>query len=143
MQTRNRIVQGYTRKGYIAPREGIHEGLEFTYEPMLPQTVSRLDDAIEKEQGEKQALVIARELARHMKEWSEIDENGKPVPIDTENVRRLPFILHNTLHQIMAGILASDTPTNQPMHCSDDDDIQSLLEGEPPGIAAVETERKN
>lgn len=145
--TSNVINDGYTRDGYIAPIEGIHEGLEFTYRPMLPGQVEDLDVAIGRKNGDAGVTVMAAGIARQLVSWSEVSRDKKePVVISHESVRRLPHPLLTSLHRIVTGIRASD-PRPQAIQTDQSTsdyakELDEVIAGKAPGDA-VDADRKN
>ncbi len=89
--SKNIIRDGYTRPGYIAAVERLHDELEFEYRPMLPSQVNKLDTSLTQTDGARDIRIIAAVLARQVQSWSEVDENDDAVAIMariTERVSR-------------------------------------------------------
>lgn len=106
--SRNVIRDGYTRPAKINPEQGAHDGIEFRYRPMLPDEFEETEDALDRKPPRERISVMAKAVAAHLDEWSEVDEQERPVPITPANVGRLPWALLRMMYHIMGGIARSD-----------------------------------
>lgn len=147
--SKNIIRDGYTRTGYIAAVERLHDELRFEYRPMLPEQVETLQDATEKKTPSEGIRLVAAALAKQITSWSETageDANATPVPINFEHVRRLHFSVINKLYRIVAGISPSD-PVPEAKEAEQDEYVASLLasatEGRAIGVIEAEKAEKN
>ena len=109
--SKNIIRDHHTRDGYLEPDPGRHEGMEFSFRPMLPEQVETVEayvTANSQRDPVKTAHCVAGNVAKQLTAWSEVDDAGKPEPIHFENVRRLPFPVLNRLYRIIALLQAPD-----------------------------------
>jgi len=106
--TRNVIRDGQTRRGHIDGVARLHDSLTFDYRPMLAETVESVEAAATRVSTADGVQMIAMETAKHLVYWSEEDDKGAKLPINFENVRRLPFPLLNKLYRVVAGMAATD-----------------------------------
>ncbi|MCA9221573.1 MAG: hypothetical protein KDA71_14680 [Planctomycetales bacterium] len=150
MKTTNVIRDGFTRSGYIKPIELLHQGLEFTYRPMLPEDTLRLEREIDQVAGEDaggEALAIANSMANYVREWSEVDEKGKPLPVSMDAMRRLPLPLLRRVHYIVAGVQASDVKPSESENAEAGRtrlrELQAIATGQPPGQVTLEEQLGN
>ena len=98
----NFIDDGYTQAGFIAAREGMHDDLRFTYRPMLPEEVDKVQAVLEREDVAASHAAIRGVLLEKLKSWS--DE----LPVTADSLRRLRPALWNRLYLIAAGRQPSD-----------------------------------
>lgn len=137
----NIIRDGYTRRGYISPDDGIHSGISFTFRPMLAEHVEASDHQIEQANPSKRAGMIANLICHQLESWDEEDGEGKPVPITPDNVRRLPYVMLRRMHLILAGMSATD-PLPEPNEDEEAAEMKRLLEGTT-AQAELEADRGN
>lgn len=97
------IDDGYTEQGYIAPVEGLHGALEFTFRPILPAR----RDAVARNDGEGFVTAAAKELAKAIKSWS-ASAGGKALPVTEHNIRSAKPRLFDRLWLVVAGYQPSD-----------------------------------
>ncbi len=139
--TRNVIRDKATKKGYLAPVEGIHEGLEFEFRPMIPEQVEALHDRIAQTKipGESMRLIAAA-MVLQLVTWSEVDDNGGPRPIDLGTVSRLPRPLLLDMKGIITGVAASDLKPD-----ATTGEVKRFMEelAPLPGLAEQEQQTKN
>lgn len=144
--SRNLIRDGYTRKGYVAPVARQHEGLRFTYRPMLPGEWAEIMDRVQGRKPRERTAIYATELAKRILWWSEVDGSDAPVPVSPSNVVLLPVPLWTAVLDVVVGIRASDHDPEEDKS-ADDADIASMVAAcestLPPGMADLEAERKN
>lgn len=143
---RNVIDDGYTKPGFIAPEDRLHQGLSFEYRPMLPEEADAVDEVIVKQPAQESHKVIRAALRNHLVSWDEKDKSGKALSIELDHVRRLPPRLFNKLYRIVSGQIASDDlPDASPDQ--ERDYVQALLESagtdKSPGQVADEADQKN
>ena len=146
--SKNIIEDGYTREGYIEAWEGVHDEMDFTYRPMLPNEVTRLERALEKSTDGSHGDIIAGVLAKKLETWSEVDKDGEAILIDFKTVRRLPWLILATTSNIVKGTRASDLRKSEvDTDASEDNDtiIDNILgtDPKPEGQKLLEAERKN
>jgi len=137
--TRNVIDDGFTRPGKIAPVHDLHDGLEFKFRPMLPRTYEETEDLLEKAKPDKKIALIGKALADHLVDWSEVDGNDKPRPIDRDACERLQPALQRRLYWIVSGREAGDMPENAN---ADEVDDYLAASSEPP-VVAIEASEGN
>lgn len=140
--SKNVIDDKYTRDGYIAPVERLHDELVFRYRPMLPEFVEDLEQSIEKKSPKDATLLVAKAVARQLIEWSELDASGKPLPFEFENVRRLPYLMLVRLRRIVTGQIASDLRPDA-TSAETSDYIKALEAGPQPGLQMLAADQKN
>lgn len=119
-QTRNcELSDGYTFVGYIEPEDRLHDGLMFEYRRMLFEDVVEMDSASQRleDRGEpKQAERLkAATISKHIKRWSEVDENGKMREVSADNLRHIGLIPFRRLTRIVAGSDPSDEMPGSPI----------------------------
>jgi hypothetical protein len=153
--TSNVIDDGYTRDdGYIGALPGIHEGLAFSYRPMLPEKVEELDGLVANAGDEDKIRLIAMSLAGsadgkqpgYVLKWSEVDRKTKqPKPLTFEHMRRLPYQLLRDVRRVVTGFLASDPLPN----ATDVQTSELMLAvkreagGDAPGLQQLADDQKN
>lgn len=146
--SKNVIQDGYTKDGYIAAHERLHDELWFKYRPMygggpgyFTSTVFRSLDA------GHQAAEEAKAIATNLVSWSEAGPNGQLLPITTENVFRLPVLVRQRLLNIIAGYDSSDLNPSKSVTPDKDEEIERMLKahqtGTAPGMVALEEDSKN
>jgi hypothetical protein len=148
-KTRNRIPKdGYTRRGYIPPVKGLHEGMTFDYRLMLPEQVELLGDAMKGKSGKESTLLVAAAIAEQIANWSEVegvDGAEKAVPVSTNAIRSLPRPLLLDLRDIVQGVMASAEPPD----ASDQETneyiaaLKASAEDRAPGQSQLTTDIKN
>jgi len=145
--SRNVIQDGYTKSARINAVPRLHESIEFTFRPMLPEDVEDLSAKVRKLQGDakKMTLMIADAVSKHLTEWSEVDATDKPLPISVNNCRRLPYPLLGGLRYIIEGIRAGDAPEDGKDGGNDDelDKYVDGLEAEVNGTSEMREAEKN
>jgi len=88
-KTRSRIRDGFNYPGNIEPVPGEHDGLEFTYRPVLAEESGE----VYQHRGVDNAAMheaLRQAIKTHLVEWSEIDAKDAPLPITAENIGALP-----------------------------------------------------
>jgi hypothetical protein len=137
---------GYTRPGYIEAVERLHDSLEFTYRPMIPEEVDAVDEVVMKKPAREGNSVVRAAIQQHLVSWSEVDEKGEPLRINLQNIRRLPWPVFNRLYKIICGQLPSD-PVPDASPAEEDDYVRDLVEaagsGKTPGQVTDEVDLKN
>ena len=106
--TKNVFRDGQTLAGYIAPVEGLHEGLRFTRRPMLAEDVEEAEAQIVKATPRQAAGIVTLTIVAKLVSWSEVDDAGKPLPINAKTVGGLPYQLLTRTYRIIAGLAPSD-----------------------------------
>lgn len=138
--SKNIIRDGQTKAGYLELSEGRYEPMEFTYRPMLPETVETVEAFVavnSQKDPVKTTHCVAAMVAKHIETWGEVEADGKPSPIIFENVRRLPFPVLNRLYRILAGLQASDP---RPAATAPDPDYVQNLIAEVSGAAPIQND---
>ena len=108
------IDDGYTRKGYIKPLDGFHEGLRFEYRPVTVVERSRILARVaacggtKPEQIEKGVREASRCIVEKLTSWDLVNREGEAVKISEEGVSRLEPHLHGQLFDIITGTQPSD-----------------------------------
>lgn len=135
----------YTRDGYIAAIDRLHEELAFRFRPMLPEQVEDLEQSLEKAAAVKAAHLVAAALARQLMEWSEVDRAGAPAAIEFGTLRRLPYALLVKLRRVVTGQGASDLRPQATVAetAAYAQDLAVEINGQPPGIIRLENDQKN
>lgn len=110
MKTRNLIEDGFTKPGRVSPEDGLHEGCEFTYRPLLREHFLAVEAKREDANPEEDAALMSSVLAKQVQSWSEVGQNGQSVPLTTANCRRIPLVLGRRLYGIVCCYEASDLP---------------------------------
>lgn len=134
--------------GYLAPVEGIHDGLEFTYQPLLVEERSTFLDKMEKcKDRAQQDRVTAIELERIIKDWNLNRPDGSMYPVTAKNILRLKFRLFNDIQAIaIYGTRGSDTKQSLPPEDKieiDRTEIVSAIDGSNLNDAVDEARLKN
>ena len=148
--SRNVIRDGYTKTAVVKPVPGIHDGISLRYRPMLPHQVDAVTYSVEEKRRARQYeaanLLYGSAIAKHLLEWSEVDQEGKPLPRSAQNIASLPPPLFRQVFNIVSGYEAGDLPEQ----ASEDEQDQYLrdleaeaLTGLPPGPAGLEADQKN
>lgn len=144
--SRNVIQDGYTRSGYVAAVEGLHESLAFKFRPMLPETVDAVGESLKSKSARDGNRVLAAAIVNQLVEWSEVDADGKSLAITIDTVRRLPWKLFNRLYSVVSGMGPSD-PLPEAKPVEDQDFAAALIEaaetGKPFGLIDAERSEKN
>lgn len=142
---------GYTREGYLDARERIHSPLRFSYRPLMATEVQEAEDTQKTLRGKAAMKFLAAILASHLVKWSECElvegkpDPAKPRPITAENVGRLNYQLVADLKLVVFGYAAGD-PLPGATDEQTSDFVASALAyaaGDPPGLVALEAQRKN
>lgn len=140
--TSNLIRDGQTRKAAIDKTAGLNDGLQFEYRPMLPVEFHMTEAAIEKLKAKPfdGVKVVAKTLADHVVSWSEVDADGKAVPITFDNWLRMPFPIIRAVYDIVSGYKPSDAIGDDADE--EDERLQRLIESST-GPQVLEGDRKN
>lgn len=142
--SRNYIADGQTRDGYINAVERLHDECSFRYRPMLPAITETVENSIVKESPPIVIAIIAEVCARHLVEWSEVDDKGKPIPCrDKASLERITHPVLLKLYRIIAGMRASDPrPLSAPEPAENAQDVaRAILDqagGKIPGVELME-----
>jgi hypothetical protein len=112
MKTKNLIRDGQTRRGFVAPAvDGLHEGLDFEFRPMLAEQVEQTEDEYERADTPRDGiLLLAGRIADHLVSWSEVDDSGERLAPRFEFVRLLPHPLMRRVYRVLTRQDASDEP---------------------------------
>jgi hypothetical protein len=134
--TRNIIKDGFTVEARINPVSNLHEGLDFSFRPMLPEEYEEAEANIDPEKPREIIHIIAKWLKVKLATWSEVDKDGNEAPITFENIRCLQPTLLRRLYRIVAGSEAHDLPIK-----GSPESQQNYLDtiGKPQGAALLET----
>jgi hypothetical protein len=104
------INDGYTQPGYIAAVAGVHDALDFSYRPMLPEErdeFTRLEGI-----SAEAAHAYARQvLVNNVKTWNVVGDNDNTLPVNDESLKGFRGVLaeaYTKLLYIVAGWRASD-----------------------------------
>jgi len=113
--SRNVIADGYTREAFIAAEPNLHDSLRFRFRPLLPEQADIFTREDFKSRPPRQSvLMVASAIKSQLVEWSEVDGQGKPLPLSAENIARLPWRLFNRLFNVVAGFIPSDPLPDAP-----------------------------
>lgn len=106
---------GYTEKGYIAKRPGLHGPVRFTFRPA---SILEHGQVTSKEATELGAEEYNRNSAEFvvakLQEWSLLNGEQKALAIDFENVWKLKPAVFNRMFGIIAGWDPSDIDPEWP-----------------------------
>lgn len=134
--TRNVIDDGFTKPGRIEPVPNLHQGMEFTYRPMLQEQFEALEDQIQKSPPGPAVVLMCQALAKQLVAWSEVDADGKPLPITPDRCRRLQPMLMVRLYRIING----RDPGDMPLEATADEQDEYLASlGQVPAERLVES----
>lgn len=141
------FIDGF-ENGYLAPVEGIHDGLEFTFQPLLVEERSTFLDKMEKcKDRAQQDRVTAIELERILKSWNILKPDGTAYPVTAKNILRLKFRLFNDIQAIaIYGTRGSDSMPSLPMDDKleiDRTEVVSAMDGSNLNDAIDEARLKN
>ena len=140
IKTRSRYVDGLTREGYIAPRNG-HEGLMFDYRPMTGEQVEELLQKLSNASGGDKFKIVAVALATHITDWSECDQKGETIKIAPMAMLMLPWSLAQHALSIIQGVASSDP---QPKATESElDELMIAAGSKTPGLAVLEERMGN
>lgn len=112
MHTKNIYRDGQTIDSYVAPVEGLHQGLTFKRRPMLAEEVEETESQIAKATPRQAVEIVVLTVTAKLVEWSEVTDDGKAAAITAGNVARLPYQLLNRVYRIVAGLTAGDLNRN-------------------------------
>jgi hypothetical protein len=130
----NVIKDGYTRPGYIAAVDRLHDEVEFTYRPMFGGEGDELNnDKFHLQEPAKKAYDEAGGIASHLVTWSETDENGAAVPITRDAVYHLPALVRQKLLNSIAGYRPSDIKPGSPLTEGQDEEFKRFVEAQKSG----------
>ncbi len=140
------IDDGYTRQGYLAEVERLHDNLAFTFRPMLAEEVDAVAEAAESKTAAEKSRIMRGVIAKQLQSWDVISGKGMTAEINIENVRRLPWRVVNQLYNMVAGLIPVDERPEKIAGDEPDivaDILESAETGIPYGITTEERERKN
>lgn len=102
------IRDGFTQRGYIAAEEGLHPALRFTFRPMIPEDVERVEQAREREPAaEKSRARTGAVIAKQLESW-DVKFGDDNAPISEQTVRRMRLSLQTKLYNVITGFRATD-----------------------------------
>lgn len=128
MKSRNVILKdGFTLSAKVAGVPGHYDAMEFDFRPMLQEDFEEIDEKATAMPGKMRTVAIAEELSRRVKAWSEVDEDGKPVPINATTMRRHPLL--TKIYRIVARLEPYD-PTAATLESTEE--TQKFVEVAPP-----------
>lgn len=97
----NVIYDGLTRSAYIAAVPRLHDELRFTFRPPTKESIGRFFDGLPKKQSTVAAAKYEAEaVASRLVSWSQLDADGKPLPINHKTVAALQPKLFDRLRDI-------------------------------------------
>lgn len=109
------IDDGWTRDGYIAADEGLHDPLSFTYRPLTNSEFARMKaevaaaaGATAMDRAEAGERKFAEWIAKKVKTWDLLNAGVHPVAITTDEVSRLQPLLFAKLLGVIQGTRPSD-----------------------------------
>ena len=97
---------GYTFDGYIAPVDGLHGELRFSYRPFLAAEKSTLQHKVK--MASDPTLHYADAVAGRLTAWSLVGPKGEGVLITAASMRRVNPPLLDKLMDIVLGLRATD-----------------------------------
>jgi hypothetical protein len=91
------------------------------------------------------ALRIARAVSGKLVSWSEVGEDGSPVLINPDNVRRLHYPVLSRCYYVISGQAPSDIRDDASSGEMDDvlKDFEVSANGDRPGLVRLEEAEKN
>jgi hypothetical protein len=129
--SRNVIKDGYTRPGYIAAVDRLHDEMEFTYRPMFGGEGDEFNsDKFHLQEPAKKAYDEAGGIAGHLVTWSETDEGGVAVPVTRDTVYHLPALVRQKLLNIIAGYRPSDIKPGAAISTEQDEEFKRFQEAQ-------------
>lgn len=142
----NYIPDGYTQHGYLEASDGKHDALAFAFRPMLPEERDAVEETLATRPARQGSQMVAAAVTHALVEWDLRDENGCPVAVGLDYVRRLRPVLLDKLYAVISGREASDPPTRQAVS-EEKDFVARLLEAAGTGCTpcelGLEDDRKN
>lgn len=109
------FIDGALEEGYIKEFKTVHPACSFRYRPMLlEQRAGMVKKCSVMRDAAQAELIVAAELAKHIKEWDLADRDGVLVPIEGKTIAKLKFALFNRLAGIVLyGTEGSDDNPNK------------------------------
>lgn len=124
----NVIRDGASLPGFVAADSGgLYGSCAFKYRPMLPEETEELEyyrDSL-REKPKELVVKMAAAMADRILAWSEVYQDGTPVPVSKDTVRHLKYRLFLRLYRIISQQEASD---KNPDESLEDGEIVSLRE---------------
>lgn len=111
---------GYTIDGFVREIPGAHDAVRFRYRPMTPEVRDGYIVMIDKAGPLKASVVSAEIVAKRIESWSITDQQGKPLPVSAQTLRRLHPILFTRIIGIVVGSHANDVDGKQVANSQDD-----------------------
>jgi len=128
------IHDGYCEEAYIAAVENLHGELRFTFRPVMVEEGSEFFDSLTRYKGREQERQYAKVMKAHILKWSQVDQLGRPAPLDAKSFLRLK----RRLFQKIAGILLGTEPYDtDPLKDPDESD------GPQPASEQLAADQKN
>lgn len=124
------IEDGMTYRGYVAPVDGMHDGLDFEYLPMLEVELKdwrKRMDAVANQTNDKAEQLLGQMLAKRIRSWDLRDSKGQVVPITGQTALRLHHTLMTHVTQIVQGTKASD-PRPQMEDVDEPEQVERFVE---------------
>lgn len=133
---------GYTEEAYLAAEPFLHGEVRFTRRPMLPEQTSAIVDLMS---GPDNIYIrkAAQLVAPHVKSWSILDAEGKPLPISAKNLLRLKRRLLIRIIDIVAGFRGGDVDPSKEFIPGDDAELESALTGKTVSEVRLEQDAGN
>lgn len=126
--SRNIYRDGQNRSASIRAVPNLHDALSFRYRPLMPEEVEELEGAVAETKNRKQSIaILAAAIAGKIVDWSEVDADGKSIPVSADAIRHLLYPVFNKLYRIVAGLQPGDEPAGNPEERSEY--VRDLLEG--------------
>lgn len=144
----NAFIDGTLEDGFIKEFKSVHPACSFRYRPMLlEQRASMVKKCAVMRDAAQAELIVASELAKHIKEWDLVDREGVTVPIEGKTIAKLKFAMFNRL----AGIVlygtegSDDNPEKQTEERVYDAELAAIsaVEEKCEGDVRVEANLKN
>lgn len=126
MKTRNVIDDGFTRDGRIAPVEGLHDGCEFKFRPLVRSQYEAIDKKYEQAGPQEREDLLGAVIAKHLIEWSEVDGEGNARPVLAKHAAKLGLVVQRSIYDMCCGFQPSDTPVSAAPK-EQDDYLDSLV----------------
>lgn len=140
------IHDGYTERGYIAAVPRLHPALKLTFRPFLQEERHRLLTENQKLHPSKSSLNTANVLAKKIQTWDLADENGEPIKVVADAIRRLkPALFERLIGVVMAIDPSDEDPDAMPEDLSAGlaDELAALDTGRPLADVKAASDQKN
>ena len=144
----NAFIDGTLEDGFIKEFKSVHPNCSFRYRPMLlEQRAGMVKKCAVMRDAAQAELIVASELAKHIKEWDLVDRDGATVPIEGKTIAKLKFAMFNRLAGFVLYVTegSDDNPEKQTEERIYDSELAAIsaVEDKCEGDVRVETNLKN